>query len=88
KTQLSKLVKEASQGAEIIIANAGKPVARLMPLEAEEKPRRQPGRWAGQIWIAPDFDDPLPDDILAAFYGEDDNPDDPLRRPPPESTDK
>lgn len=86
KTQLSQLVKEAAAGAEIIIAKAGEPMARLVPL-ARAKPLRQPGRLKGQIWISDDFDDPLPPDILAAFYGEDDNPEDPLRWPdgkPPE----
>ncbi len=70
KTHLSQLVKEAAAGREIIIANAGEPVARLVPLAAEPKPQREPGRLRGQIWIAEDFDDPLPPDILAAFYGE------------------
>jgi len=71
KTHLSQLVKEAAAGREIIIANAGEPVARLVPLAAEPKPQREPGRLKGQIWIADDFDDPLPADVLAAFYGED-----------------
>lgn len=81
KTQLSQLVKEAAAGAEIIIAKAGEPMARLVPLAPEPKPKRQPCRLKGQIWIAEDFDDPLPPDLLAAFYGADDNPDDPLRWP-------
>jgi len=74
KTHLSQLVKEAAAGREIIIANAGEPMARLVPLATEEpKPVREPGRLKGQIWIADDFDDPLPPDILAAFYGEDED---------------
>lgn len=81
KTQLSQLVKEAAAGAEIIIAKAGQPMARLVPLAPESKVERRPGRWKGQIWMSDDFDDPLPPDILAAFYGEDDNPKDPSRRP-------
>jgi len=72
KTHLSQLVKEAAAGREIIIANAGEPVARLVPLATEPRPQREPGRLRGQIWIADDFDDPLSPDILAAFYGEDD----------------
>ncbi|MGI8508962.1 MAG: type II toxin-antitoxin system Phd/YefM family antitoxin [Gemmatimonadaceae bacterium] len=79
KTQLSQLVKEAAAGAEIIIAKAGEPMARLVPLAQEPKPERKPGRWKGQIWISDDFDDPLPPDILAAFYGEDGDPMAPLR---------
>ncbi len=70
KTQLSRLVDEAAAGAEIIIARAGKPVARLMPLAAPPAPQRRVlGRLAGQISIPEDFDAPLPDDILDAFEG-------------------
>ncbi len=80
KTHLSQLVKEAAAGREIIIAKAGEPVARLVPLASEPKKfDRKPGRLKGQIWMSPDFDDPLPPDILTGFFGEDDNPDDPLR---------
>lgn len=71
KTHLSQLVKEAAAGQEVIIAKAGEPMARLVPLAPEPKPERKPGRWKGQIWMSDDFDDPLPADILAAFYGED-----------------
>lgn len=83
KSHLSQLVKEAAAGAEIIIAKAGEPMARLVPLAPEPRIERQPGQWEGRVWIADDFDDPLPPDILAAFNGEDDNPDDPLRWPAP-----
>lgn len=71
KTRLSELVNRASGGEEIIIAKAGRPVARLMPLEPVKVDRR-PGRWKGKGWISPDFDDPLPEDMLRAFEGEDD----------------
>jgi prevent-host-death family protein len=70
KSHLSQLVREAAAGAEIIIARAGEPVARLVPLAEEAKPIRRPGRLKGQIWMSDDFDDPLPPDILAAFEGE------------------
>jgi prevent-host-death family protein len=70
KTDLSRLVEEAAAGEEIIIAKAGKPRARLLPL-APAGARRKPGLWEGKVWIAPDFDEPLPKDILAAFAGED-----------------
>lgn len=63
KTQLSKLIDRAANGEEIIIARAGRPVARLVALK-EEPPRRRPGRLRGRIWIGPDFDDPLPDDLF------------------------
>lgn len=67
KTHLSKLLAEVGRGEEIVIARAGKPVARLVPLESRRAPR-QPGSAKGQIWIADDFDAPLPDEILDAFY--------------------
>jgi len=69
KTHLSELVERAAGGEEIIIAKAGKPKARLVPLREVREPRR-PGGWEGQVWVADDFDDPLPPDILAAFNGE------------------
>ena len=68
KTQLSRLVERASAGEEIIIARAGKPVARLVPLEKSGKPRK-PGLLKGKIWISKDFDAPLPDDLLELFEG-------------------
>ena len=67
KTQLSKLIEAVEAGEEIIIARAGKPVARLMPLEAA-KPRRRLGLLAGRLSVPDDFDAPLPDDVLASFY--------------------
>jgi prevent-host-death family protein len=71
KTHLSKLVEAVEKGEEIIVARAGKPVARLAPLEKQMQPRRA-GALKGKLWIADDFDDPLPYDLLAAFYGEKD----------------
>jgi len=53
KSQFSKLVKCVAVGEVIIIAKAGKPVARLVPYE---EPKRKPGAWKGKIWISPDFD--------------------------------
>ena len=70
KTQLSRLVERASAGEEIIIARAGKPVARLAPLE-RRAPRRL-GLLKGRIWISEDFDAPLPGDLLDLFEGKDD----------------
>ncbi|HEY2730062.1 MAG TPA: type II toxin-antitoxin system prevent-host-death family antitoxin [Polyangia bacterium] len=67
KTQLSRLVDRAADGEEIVIAKAGKPRARLVPLA--KKSRRKPGLWKGKIWIARDFDAPLPPEILAGFTG-------------------
>ncbi len=70
KTHLSQLVERAAAGEEIVIAKAGVPVARLGPLQGPRTERR-PGRAAGRIWIAPDFDAPLPDEIAAAFGAQD-----------------
>ena len=68
KTHLSELVERAEAGEEIIIARAGKPVARLVPIEIKKEPRKL-GYLAGQIWVADDFDAPLPDEILDLFEG-------------------
>ena len=71
KTHLSQLVERAAAGEEIIIAKSGQPKARLVPLE-KPRPLRTPGAWKGKIWVADDFDDPLPPELLRAFNGEDD----------------
>ncbi len=68
KTYLSRLVDEAADGEEIIIAKAGKPMARLVALEPAPQPRRI-GLLEDKIWIADDFDAPLPEEILALFEG-------------------
>lgn len=68
KTQLSRLLEQAVAGEEIVIARAGKPIARLVPFTPSPQ-RRQPGLWRGQVAIGSDFDE-LPDDIAAAFRGE------------------
>jgi prevent-host-death family protein len=65
KTQLSALVDEAARGAEIVIAKAGVPRARLVAFHTSH--RRRPGGSKGRIRIAPDFDAPLPAAILEAF---------------------
>jgi prevent-host-death family protein len=67
KTQLSRLVERAAAGEEIVIAKGARPLARLVPLLATRVAPRQLGLLAGQVWVAPDFDDPLPDDIAEAF---------------------
>ncbi len=69
KTNLSKLLEQALNGEDIVIAKAGKPLVRLVPVREEKKGCF--GMDAGKIWIADDFDE-LPKDILAAFYGEND----------------
>ena len=66
KTNLSKLIELVEQGQEIVIARAGKPVARLTQLEPTKRPIRY-GGLKGKIWIADDFDAPLPADVIASF---------------------
>jgi prevent-host-death family protein len=68
KTQFSKLIAKVGEGQEIIIAKAGKPVARLVPM-GDRPARRTPGSARGLIVISDDFDAPLPDDIREAFEG-------------------
>ena len=68
KTQFSRLVDAAASGEEIVIANAGKPAARLVPMERAKVTRRF-GGLKGKVRIAEDFDAPLPDDVIAAFEG-------------------
>jgi len=67
KTHFSKLIIQASHGEEIIIARAGKPVAKLVPLKARKSPRK-PGSAKGHITMSDNFNAPLPDDILDSFY--------------------
>jgi prevent-host-death family protein len=67
KTHFSRLVDAAAAGEEIIIAKAGKPVAKLVPLE--DRPKRRLGVLKGQAAIPADFDAPLPTEVLDAFEG-------------------
>ena len=69
KSQLSRLVERAAGGEEIVIARAGRPVARLVAYR-ESGGKRLPGRWKGRIVIHDDFDDPLPEDLAGPFRGE------------------
>ena len=68
KTHFSKLVNSVIHGSEILIAMAGKPVAKLSPIS--KKPKRLKGVLKGKIKIAKDFDEPLPDEVIAEFEGE------------------
>lgn len=67
KTHLSKLIQQALEGEEIIIANNGEPQVILQPYKP--KTPREPGAWKGKVRIADDFDE-LPEEIEAAFRGE------------------
>ena len=66
KTHLSKLLDRVAAGEEVIIAKAGVPVARLVPA-APVVNERPLGTEKGRVFVADDFDAPLPEDILKAF---------------------
>ena len=66
KTHLSRLLAEVAAGEEIVIAKAGKPVARIVPV-AGQRPTRVLGIDTGRVVINDDFDAPLPDEVLAGF---------------------
>jgi prevent-host-death family protein len=68
KTQLSRLIEEVEAGEEVIVARAGKPVAKLSPIRGKRRLRRL-GLLDGKFKIPADFDAPLPDEVLAAFHG-------------------
>ena len=68
KTHFSRLVDEAAKGEEIIVAKAGKPAARLVPMTSV-KTKRRFGALKGKIRIGDDFNAPLADDVLATFEG-------------------
>lgn len=69
KAKFSELIDEAARGKTIIIAKSGTPVAKIVPLETGRH-KVKFGLLKGKIWIADDFDAPLPDDVLAAFTGD------------------
>jgi len=66
KAQLSRLVDAAMMGDEVIIAKAGKPCVRLVPVEL---PPRQPGSAKGKAALTPAFFEPLPEDELKGWDG-------------------
>jgi prevent-host-death family protein len=70
KTRFSELLRLVSDGEEVIIANRGVPVARIVPL-CDTRSQQQ-GKYRGQIAIADDFDAPLPESLQRLFEGESD----------------
>ena len=68
RVQFSKLVRLAEQGQDVVIARAGKPVARLTRLEPKKRAIRF-GLLKGKIHISDDFDAPLPEDFLITPEG-------------------
>jgi prevent-host-death family protein len=72
KTQLSRLLRRVTAGEEIVIANRGVPVARLVPV-LQAKAQRELGIESEHLKVSDDFDAPLPAALLAAFQGLDEN---------------
>lgn len=69
KTHLSRLLNRVARGEEIVIAKAGKPVARLVPVSAPLG-QRVLGGWEGKVFISDDFDADLPEEVLKSFEGD------------------
>jgi prevent-host-death family protein len=67
KSRLSELVRLVEAGEKVVLARNGTPVAELVPPEPPKK--REGGFLKGQIWVAPDFDEPDPE-LERLFYGE------------------
>ena len=68
-SNFAELLARVTAGEEVVIASGGKPVARLSPVEWGLPRQRIPDLDKGKIWVAPDFDDPLPE-FEKEFYGE------------------
>ncbi len=66
KTQLSKLVREAEAGKEVVLRRGSEPVARIVAIDAGERVRRVPGRMSGRVVISDDFEQ-WPDDVARAL---------------------
>ncbi len=67
KTHLSRLLERVAMGEEIVIAKAGTPVAKLVPLSTRPK-KRILGSAKGEFVVPADFNDPLPKEIEDLFY--------------------
>jgi prevent-host-death family protein len=74
KTHLSRLLAKVARGDEVIIARGGKPVARLVPVQKARRMEQLLGIDKGRLWIAEDFDEPRPEEILAAFEAKGEDP--------------
>ncbi|MFN2463905.1 MAG: type II toxin-antitoxin system Phd/YefM family antitoxin [Candidatus Dormibacteria bacterium] len=66
KTNLSHLIVEVQSGKEVVITRAGRPVAKLVPYDGSDRPRRMPGGWEGRVRMAEDFDK-MPLRLVQAF---------------------
>jgi prevent-host-death family protein len=67
KTHFSRILARVQAGEEVIIAKAGQPIARIVPVRTTAP--RKPDTEQGRLMVADDFDAPLPDDLLHAFEG-------------------
>lgn len=67
KTQFSRILAKVQAGEEVVIAKAGEPIAKVVPIRHARV--REPDSKLGLLWIAEDFDGPLPDEVLDAFEG-------------------
>jgi prevent-host-death family protein len=74
RAAFSRLIDRALGGEEIVITRRGKPAVRLVPVE-ESRPPRKPGALKGLFVVTDEFFEPLPDDVLEAFYGGSIEPD-------------
>ena len=72
KTHLSQLLEEVRNGEEIVIAKAGEPVARLVPMQPAERPKRRPGTMRVQIGYVPGYDPVASDPEIVAMFEEGD----------------
>ncbi|MDJ0731477.1 MAG: type II toxin-antitoxin system Phd/YefM family antitoxin [Crocosphaera sp.] len=70
KTNLSRLLSRVELGEEIVISNRGVPVAKLVPFRTSSNRRSSLGQDQGMFTVPDDFNDPLPEDILATFEGK------------------
>lgn len=73
KKRFARLIRRVEAGDEVVIAHAGRPVARLVPYRLK-RGKRKAGTLRGKIVMGPDFDAPLPPEIQRYFDGEDDEP--------------
>ena len=69
KTHLSRLIERVEGGEEITLARAGRPVARLVPINARRQPR-EPGLWKGKVWFADDWDSPEVNAEIAELFNK------------------
>lgn len=70
KTHLSRLVERAAAGEEIVIARAGKPVAKLVAVNGGKPGPRRLGAWKGKLWLADDWDSDEVNEEIARDFNE------------------